>query len=539
MSYILNKTNGTVLATVPDGSIDQTTDLTFVGKNYAGYGEFINEDLLKLLENFANRTAPSKAIAGQLWYDTTNKKLKLYNGSTFQPFPFLEVSSTTPKNSNIGDLWFNTSENKLYLKSSSSAYTMIGPSNSELGTGTGNILSYVKDNLDNTHLVIKTTINSVVVSISSKDEFAVSPTDDVYADFPLIKKGTTIAEANPTSGVSSTNGYYFWGSAADSKLFDGHPISDFVLASTNDPNTSINLATDDGITVGRDLIFRFHANSDLSEGKITAINGSKISINLKNNISDPAATNTLNIYGYKIVPTTARRVDLGSTTTGEKFGVVYANTFTGTDLVGSSIQIGARKITTIDTDNTLAANSNSNLATQRAVKQYVDNEISSISSGFTNMVVKTASGSWTVPGGVTKFKVTVTGGGAGSATYYGAGCDNNSAGGSGGTAIKIFSGVTPGTVYTLTVGAAGTTSANGGTSSFVGPTTVTATGGAPGQSGVGGNPGAGSGGTLNLSGCKGPRGLCTPGTTPSFWGGSYGSGNGTTSGVAGIIIIEY
>ena len=60
MSYILNKTNGSILATLNDGSINQTTDLVFVGRNYAGYGEFVNEDLLRLLENFANTTKRDK-----------------------------------------------------------------------------------------------------------------------------------------------------------------------------------------------------------------------------------------------------------------------------------------------------------------------------------------------------------------------------------------------------------------------------------------------------------------------------------------------
>ena len=67
MPYILNKTNGSVLATVADGTINQSTDLTFVGKNYAGYGGFIDENFLHLLENFANKSQPPKAIVGQLW----------------------------------------------------------------------------------------------------------------------------------------------------------------------------------------------------------------------------------------------------------------------------------------------------------------------------------------------------------------------------------------------------------------------------------------------------------------------------------------
>ena len=79
MAYQLDRFNGTFLVNVDDGSIEtNSTDLRFVGKNYAGYGEVQNENFLHLLENFANTTPPPKVINGQIWYDTANKKLKFY-----------------------------------------------------------------------------------------------------------------------------------------------------------------------------------------------------------------------------------------------------------------------------------------------------------------------------------------------------------------------------------------------------------------------------------------------------------------------------
>ena len=78
MPYILKKSNGHSLTTVLDGSIDTTTPLTFVGKNYAGYGQILDQNLVFLLENFANATPPSKAITGQLWFDSSAKNLKVY-----------------------------------------------------------------------------------------------------------------------------------------------------------------------------------------------------------------------------------------------------------------------------------------------------------------------------------------------------------------------------------------------------------------------------------------------------------------------------
>ena len=77
MSYILNKTDGTLLVTLVDGSIDTTsTDITLVGRNYKGFGEFINENYIKMLENFSSRSAPTNPLKGHLWYETSDARLK-------------------------------------------------------------------------------------------------------------------------------------------------------------------------------------------------------------------------------------------------------------------------------------------------------------------------------------------------------------------------------------------------------------------------------------------------------------------------------
>ena len=84
MPYNINKSNGDLLVTVEDGTADlNTTSLALVGRNYAGYGEYLNENLVHLLENFARSTQPSSPLLGQLWYDSTNQLLKVYNGVEF------------------------------------------------------------------------------------------------------------------------------------------------------------------------------------------------------------------------------------------------------------------------------------------------------------------------------------------------------------------------------------------------------------------------------------------------------------------------
>ena len=117
MAYQVNKFNGTLVATVEDGVIDTTTDLRFIGKNYAGYGEVQNENFLHLMENFSNTTAPPKAVIGQIWYDSANSKLKFYNGSKFKTANGAEVSTVAPSGLAVGEFWWDSSAKQLYTYS--------------------------------------------------------------------------------------------------------------------------------------------------------------------------------------------------------------------------------------------------------------------------------------------------------------------------------------------------------------------------------------------------------------------------------------
>lgn len=130
MPYILNKTNGTIIATVQDAAIDLSTDLIFVGKNYAGYGEWQNENFLKLLENFANSSAPSKPIDGQLWFNTINKKINVRDNTSWKKLAILDIGDSQDTLENVqptsGDLWFDSLNNQLKIYDGDQ-YILIGP----------------------------------------------------------------------------------------------------------------------------------------------------------------------------------------------------------------------------------------------------------------------------------------------------------------------------------------------------------------------------------------------------------------------------
>jgi hypothetical protein len=150
MAYQVDKFNGTFLTSVEDGTIDSTTDLRFVGKNYAGYGEVQNENFLHLLENFANTTQPPKSVLGQIWYDSANKRLKFYNGSQFKVAGGAEVSITAPSGLAVGEFWWDSTAKQLYTYDGTQ-FILVGPEASpDLGTSSV-VAQVVKDDLNNNH----------------------------------------------------------------------------------------------------------------------------------------------------------------------------------------------------------------------------------------------------------------------------------------------------------------------------------------------------------------------------------------------------
>ena len=238
MPYIINKTNGQQLTIVQDASVDQTTDLIFVGRNYAGYGEIQNENFLKLLENFSNTTPPANPLLGQLWYDTSNNSLNVcYAESSgtvaakFKSLSKLNASDTAPADVDQGQFWYDLINGQLNIWSGSE-YITIGP---EIGA---NIKAKWRGDFEYNALVpdlpvfnIKAVIgtNDEVVAIVSAETYDMSDaytTPPTYASrtatFTKIVKGITLQGADPITGSSRsavtglTTSSYFWGTAAES-----------------------------------------------------------------------------------------------------------------------------------------------------------------------------------------------------------------------------------------------------------------------------------------------------------------------------------
>ena len=243
MAYTINLTDGTIFAVIADGTINTDSSLTLVGKNYAGYGEFLDENFIKLLESGANTTAPGDPLTGQLWWDKTNNVLKVYNGTTFKSISGARSSSSTPTSNVTGDLWWDTTNSQLKVYNGSD-FTTIGPAFTA-GEGTsGAIVTTITDSSPGAdHVVIQMYVNNTICGIWSKD-----------ATFTPAVAISGFATIGPGLNLSTTvSNAVFKGTATDAQLLDGLDSTAFMRSNTNTSTTgTLSVLNDSGLNVGAD-----------------------------------------------------------------------------------------------------------------------------------------------------------------------------------------------------------------------------------------------------------------------------------------------
>jgi hypothetical protein len=252
MAYQINLTDGTPFATIADGTINSSSSMVLVGKNYAGYGEFLDTNFIHLLENSAAVTSPGSPLTGQLWFDKSSTLLKVWNGagwktisaSTAQAFP-------GPTNNTVGDLWFDTTNQQLKVWGGAS-FILVGPQSSGGAGTTGAIPATITDTPGGVvHNVIELTIADTVVGIVSADaEF--TPAGAGVPGFTTVKPGINLAT---TVGGQTP---LFQGTAANSVLLNGVASTGFVRNSGTGQTMSVTLGvlTDSGFVVGADSDFK-------------------------------------------------------------------------------------------------------------------------------------------------------------------------------------------------------------------------------------------------------------------------------------------
>ena len=320
MAFTINKTDGTILATVQDGTLDQTTNLSLFGKNYAGYGELLNENQIKLLENFANTTenAPDKPIKGMLFYDTTKGQVQVYDGTSFKAATGSIVSTSQPSTGSTGDLWFDSTNEQVYVYNGSS-WVLIGPIASAGAGTTGSISATITDDTGVARSVIQDLVNDTIVSITSTVAFT---PQTAITGFASIAKGVNLSTA-----ISDAK---FTGTSTDADALGSTAATNFLKSNADDTTSgTISIQKDASLILGAD-------------GDVTATQSGS-NFTLKNTTSDGNIIFNVNDGGSD---TTALTI------TGSDASVTVANDLT----VTGSLTVNGTTSTISTTNTTIEDN---------------------------------------------------------------------------------------------------------------------------------------------------------------------------------------
>ena len=207
MPYTINKTDGTTVTTISDGTLDNSTSLTLFGKSYSGFGEFLNENQIKLLENSASTSAPTAPLKGELWFDTSTNQIKVYDGTSFKPTGGAKSQSTAPTSASAGDLWTDSDDDQLYVYTGS-AWQLVGPVYTSGQTLSGWSIETINNNVGVSKVIASMFVGNTRVAILSKE--AITP-QVAITGFATIASGLTL---NSTLGAS------FSGNSAQASAVD-------------------------------------------------------------------------------------------------------------------------------------------------------------------------------------------------------------------------------------------------------------------------------------------------------------------------------
>ena len=348
MAYTITTTAGATLASIADGTVNSTnTSLTLIGKNYAGYGIFLNENYIKLLENFYNSSAPTAPLAGQLWYDSTNALLKVYNGSIWKPISSSASGTSQPASPVTGDLWYDSANAQLKVWSGS-AFITVGPSYTTTSGTSGAVVETILDGGSASHVVVKFYISNTVVAILSKDaEF--TPGTSI-SGFTKVFPGLNLA--------SSISGAQFTGTVSTAATLGGFTASQFLRS--DQATSSAYAVTVGSLLVGSDLtvatssgyvsVSNGTSNKNLDlfinkggvDTKAIGITGTTGAVAIPGalTVTSTTALNGVVTLGANMLPSGNVTIELGSTTL--RYANVWAATVRGGSLTAQYADLAER-----------------------------------------------------------------------------------------------------------------------------------------------------------------------------------------------------
>jgi hypothetical protein len=312
MTYLITKTDGSILTQVADGVLDQTTtDITLIGKNSSGYGNYIDNNFVHILENFANVSQPIHPITGQLWFDTTENRLKVYDGTVFKVSGGTIISTSVPSGITAGDLWIDSTRQQLYFNDGTST-KLAGPIYTASQGITGFSTEDILDTNSISHTILKLTVAQTLIGIFSKDNFTPAT---LIAGF----------SGNITIGFNA-------GTYSGIKFNTPTTQADYLLAPDGSRKTSANfLSTTDSSSTTGTITIQNTTPLVLGVGANTEIDTTSTLFQIKSNtVNQNVGINTLNNSGLQ------NSLYINS---ANKFVGIYTNTPTSTLDVNGDVTV--------------------------------------------------------------------------------------------------------------------------------------------------------------------------------------------------------
>jgi microcystin-dependent protein len=345
MPYIVNFTdreNKTPI-TVFDNTSSTDTSLTFPGRNVTGYGQIIAENFLALLENFASANEPVNPVEGQLWYDSTDGILQIWDNTSWKAASGIQKGPTEPAipDSKVGELWVDTTNQQLRIYTGT-RWLLVGPSESSVdGLRYGPVVEGVADSDNVTRYILIFYLKDVPVVIISKDSFTPKV---IISGFDVIRSGINIADPATTSEIEQFIGGFVPTLNGTAKNADALNVGGVEVAAgkflrsdvVNTTDFGINVRSNTGVVLGVDGTFNLSTSATAAKIYNSA---SGSSIDLQTNRNGIPATilrvveNTVGIN--QALPSEALDVDGNFKLTGS---IIATNNTPSTNLNNGSIR---------------------------------------------------------------------------------------------------------------------------------------------------------------------------------------------------------
>ena len=322
MAYIVNKFSGAQLIVLEDGTIDTSTSLGLVGRNYVGYGETQNENFVFLLENFANQSPPSRPLQGQIWFNTTTNLTYAYDGVNWNPIGAAVLSATAPTDANTGALWLDTTANQLKIYTGT-VWTFIGPE-AVAGFGvTRARATSLDDSVGDPRPVIILETNGTALAICTTQAFTINPSNAVAGIENNLITGINLSATAKVKGDITGNA----GSA--DRLSTARTING--ISFDGQQNVTIKSSTTNKLVRGTYIFGSDFDGGSETTWSVDATSSNVVGKLVARNSEGGFSAGTISA---DLVGNVTGNVTAGSGTSS--FNIVQANTFVGATLTGNA-----------------------------------------------------------------------------------------------------------------------------------------------------------------------------------------------------------